>query len=136
MSTFVFNAKTGELYSHNFQPTEEKTAHQRLLSVLEWNVDDCVGGSIKENGSIEFRSKSINERNSSLVDLSQTSHAKTITRLIEDGNVSKLKRQNHVVTYNIDYRIGDMIVKKFHYTLDKSFKNFKSYFKDEWLWKK
>lgn len=60
--TFIFNIRTRELYVHNFTATSI-TAHRCLLNVTGWKREDCIGGSIKQDGNIDFRSLTINSAN-------------------------------------------------------------------------
>ena len=89
MSTFVYNIKKKELYISNEYPDTiygfEVTAHQKLLIKKEWEIEDCAGGSIKSDGTIEFRSKSINEVNFGMIDIEGTKLAEEIRKKIYEN---------------------------------------------------
>mgnify|MGYP001607044223 FL=1 len=78
------------------------TAHEKILEKTGWNIYDCVGGSIKLDGTIEFRSKSINEMNFGMTDISETD----LARLIEMKINQMIKRRHHNDIHESYYNYG------------------------------
>lgn len=78
---FVYNASTDTLHVWDVNPTEFQTSHQQILERLGCDKNSCVGGSFKKDGSISFRSRTINNRNFGVTDLSNTKIAERIKRI-------------------------------------------------------
>lgn len=58
--TWVFD---GDVYVGNYKPSKSgKTAHAKLESAANCYGQYNIGGSIKKDGTIEFRSETINNR--------------------------------------------------------------------------
>lgn len=63
-ATGVYDKTTGYSYEDNLKPTSKHTAHEQILIKNGLNRKDCVGYSVKDDGSLGFRSESINRKNS------------------------------------------------------------------------
>ena len=85
-STGVYNRRTKIIYESNLIPIPYYTAHERLLLQNSLNKSDCVGYSIKKNGSIETRSRSINIYNFNKRDASEYKKDIIYTRDIQKNN--------------------------------------------------
>lgn len=70
----------------SFKPIGEKTAHQRLAKAAKIDIDHAVAGSIKEDGSIELRSESINRRNFDRCDIAGTEEGEDARARIARGD--------------------------------------------------
>lgn len=98
--TFIFNKKTDEVYVHDMRPTQSKTAHERLLAVLGWDPHDCIAGSIKNDGKIDFRSKSINEEFNGMHDMAHSKYAEKIKELVDQNKIKPLNSKNFEIVLN------------------------------------
>ena len=82
---FVYDTKSGNFHFYDVEPGWFSTSHEKILARLKYKSEDCVGGSIKEDGSIHFRSRSINETNYGMVDMQYSPYAKEIRKKLDNG---------------------------------------------------
>lgn len=98
MCTFLFNTKKIQFYLGDKKPLVygdlEITSHLQLIIESGWKIRDCIGGSIKNDGSIEFRSKSINEENYGMIDIGHTRQASVVENLLHKF-LNKLRNERH-----------------------------------------
>ena len=59
--TMVYDKANRKTYVGNFERGAYHTAHQELCRAAGVNYGDAIGGSIKPDGHIEYRSRSLND---------------------------------------------------------------------------
>lgn len=75
--TYVFDEENDRLALGEYKPGPNgHTAHQRLAHRAKIDRANAVGGSVKPDGSMEHRSRSINETNYGVTDMSGTYQAR------------------------------------------------------------
>ena len=92
--TWVTNLSTGQVGTGNYKPTEEGSAHERLA--LDHGIpigSETIGGSIKADGSIEFRSASLNTAAVGEKDASKSPLAQEALSLLQDANTNLYVKQ-------------------------------------------
>lgn len=99
---FVYNKKLKKLHVWNTLPSIFQTSHQKMLDRLGYSIDDCVGGSIKGNGDVSFRSRSINLKNFGNQDISASDISDEIRHILTSGTIP---------IYNMDYQITKIFLK-------------------------
>lgn len=79
--TFLFDTSSKVVYTGTFSPSTTQTAHSQLGDRIGANNNPCnfVGGSIKSDGSVAFRSETFNNPCYNQCDMAGTSYASDIT---------------------------------------------------------
>jgi len=69
--TWIYNPSDQMIYYGSFHPTKNSTAHQRLARSIGLHGNThLIGGSFKNDGSMQFRSESQNNRIAGQCDIS------------------------------------------------------------------
>jgi hypothetical protein len=84
--TWVYDPCTGTVYTANYHPCGTGTAHQRLAHSVGLSSSGLIGGSIKADGTIAFRSESLNAVNYGMCDMSHSMFSSYIANEINSGN--------------------------------------------------
>lgn len=92
---FVYDTKSKNFHFYDVEPDRFSTSHEKILARLKYKPEDCIGGSIKEDGSIHFRSRSINEENHGLADMQYSPAAKEIREKLDSGCI--VHNMNYVI---------------------------------------
>ena len=73
----------------NFKPMATGTAHQRVAKAA--GITPVVAGSIKQDGSIEIRSESVNRTNFDMCDMKGTAQGDFLEEQIRKGNIQSVR---------------------------------------------
>lgn len=94
---FVFNKKNNKFHVWDVHPTN-MTSHAAMLKRLGYDAQDCVGGSIKKNGEMHFRSNTINGTVYGKTDMKDE-----YSKLIKDKSHIRYDMNIHIGSYFITY---------------------------------
>lgn len=88
--TFIYDTKDKRVYVGNLGPTAQTTAHERLVKQTQLSSNKCklIGGSIKSNGDIQYRSESINAQCHRQCDMSSSKLAPIIKQNIQSSRTT------------------------------------------------
>lgn len=81
------DVKQGKCTMGSYKPLGGKPAHQRLAEAGKVNTTNAVAGSIKSDGSVQFRSESINAQRHHRCDMGGTKAAERAQTLLNKGRV-------------------------------------------------
>ena len=98
---FIYNMLLKKLHVWDTCPSTSQTSHQKILDRLGYNIEDCIGGSVKDNGEISFRSRSVNFANFGYADLVGSPISCEIRKVLA----------SNTPIYNMNYYIESMSAK-------------------------
>ncbi len=96
---FVYNAKLKKFHFWDTHPSVSQTSHQKILDRLGYKTGDCIGGSIKENGELSFRSNTINLKNFHITDVDGTNIS---------NEIRNFATSQYNPVYNMNYQIENL----------------------------
>ena len=89
--TFVCDLNKDKCTVGSYKPVGTKTAHERLAAAGNVNTKNAVAGSIKADGSVHFRSESINAKTHKNCDMAGTKAAARAQTLLNKGEIFSTK---------------------------------------------
>ena len=89
--TWIFDEYTGTVITGSFHPKGGMTAHQRLAKACGFrNVENLIGGSIRADGSIGFRSESLNNLSIGQCDASER-YSRQVTDALQNQSLTRMQ---------------------------------------------